>query len=155
MTERDEEWMHVALARAAAAGAAGEVPVGAVVVVEGRLVGEGANEMEASRDPRRHAECVALDAARVLLGTARLSEATLYVTLEPCAQCAGAIILTRISRVVFGAFDPRLGALGSRWSILDDNPLGEVRVRGGVLEAECQRLLQDWFKRRRASISPA
>jgi len=149
MISTDENWMAVALDLAREAAAAGEVPVGAVIVMGGKLVARGRNRMEERRDPRAHAEMEAITNAGESLGSARLDGATLYVTLEPCPQCAGAILLTRVARVVFGAWDPRLGACGSRWSLLDANPLGDVRVRAGVREEECGALLKEWFREHR------
>ncbi|HET9886998.1 MAG TPA: nucleoside deaminase [bacterium] len=149
MQSNDETWMEAALGLAREAAAAGEVPVGAVIVMGGKLVALGRNRMEERRDPRAHAEMEAIANASESLGSARLDGATLYVTLEPCPQCAGAILLTRVARVVFGAWDLRLGACGSRWSLLDANPLGDVRVRAGVREEECGALLKEWFREHR------
>ena len=143
--------MDAALDLAREAAAAGEVPVGAVLVIDEKLVGTGRNRMMERSDPRAHAEMEAISSARESLGRARLDGATLYVTLEPCPQCAGAIVLTRIARVVIGAWDARLGACGSRWSVLESNPLGEVRVRAGVREAESGALLKEWFREHRES----
>jgi tRNA(adenine34) deaminase len=143
--------MDAALELAREAAAVGEVPVGAVIVIDEKVVGHGRNRMKETSDPRAHAEIEAISNARESLGTARLDGATLYVTLEPCPQCAGAIVLTRIARIVFGAWDARLGACGSRWSVLDANPLGEVRVRAGVREEESGALLKDWFRDHRES----
>ena len=141
--------MAAALDLAREAAAAGEVPVGAVIVMDGKLVGGGRNRMMERSDPRAHAEIEAISSAHEKLGSARLDGATLYVTVEPCPQCAGAIVLTRIGRVVIGAWDARLGACGSRWSVLEENPLGEVRVRAGVGEEESGALLKDWFREHR------
>src|SRR4029434_10246374 len=149
MTSMDEAWMDTALALAREAAAAGEVPVGAVIVIDEKMAGQGRNRMRERSDPRAHAEMEAISNARESVGSARLDSATLYVTLEPCAQCAGAILLTRIARVVMGAWDARLGACGSRWSVLEGNPLGEVRVRAGVREAESSTLLKEWFRAHR------
>ena len=149
MRSDDETWMDAALELAREAAAAGEVPVGAVIVIGGKVVGRGRNRMNERSDPRAHAEMEAIASTRESLGSARLDGATLYVTLEPCPQCAGAILLTRIARVVFGAWDARLGACGSRWSLLDANPLGEVRVRAGVREEESGTLLKEWFREHR------
>jgi tRNA(adenine34) deaminase len=143
--------MDAALELAREAAARGEVPVGAVIVIGEKVVGRGRNRMKETSDPRAHAEIEAISNARESLGTSRLDDATLYVTLEPCPQCAGAIVLTRIARIVFGAWDARLGACGSRWSVLDANPLGEVRVRAGVREEESGALLKEWFREHRES----
>ncbi len=152
--ERDASWMEEALRLAREAGEAGEVPVGAVVVQGGAIVGRGRNRMIERADPRAHAEMDAMDDARRAGGTARLDGATLVVTLEPCAMCAGAIVLARIARVVFGAWDPRLGAAGSRWSLFDTSPLSDVRVRGGVLDKAASNLLQSWFQLQRERGEP-
>jgi tRNA(adenine34) deaminase len=137
--------MEQALDLAREAGAVGEVPVGAVIVRENRVVGRGRNRMQTTGDPRAHAEMEAIAAARQATGSARLDGDTMYVTLEPCPQCAGAIVLTRIARVVFGAWDPRLGACGSRFDVLGTGVLGDVRVRPEVLRDRCSSLLSDWF----------
>jgi tRNA(adenine34) deaminase len=137
--------MEQALELAREAGAAGEVPVGAVIVRGDRMIGRGRNRMQVTGDPRAHAEMEAIAAARTLTGSARLDGDTLYVTLEPCPQCAGAIVLTRIGRVVFGAWDPRLGACGSRFDVLGSGLLGDVRVRPEVLRDRCSSLLSEWF----------
>ena len=131
------------------AGDAGEVPVGAVLVRDGEVLGRGRNRMREKADPRAHAEIEAIDEARRRHGTARLDGATLVVTLEPCPMCAGAIALTRVARVVFGAWDSRLGAAGSQFDVLGAGLLGEVIVRSGVLEETCSSLLSGWFRRRR------
>jgi tRNA(adenine34) deaminase len=141
--------MEEALRLAEEAGAAGEVPVGSVVVAGDRVIGRGRNRMREKRDPRAHAEMEAIDAARLQVEGGRLDGSTLYVTLEPCPLCAGAILLVRLARVVFGAWDPRLGAAGSRFDLLGAGVLGDVRVRPEVLEDRCASLLSDWFRERR------
>jgi tRNA(adenine34) deaminase len=141
--------MEYAIRLATEAGDAGEVPVGAVVVRDREIVGRGRNRMRKEADPRAHAEIDAIDDARHRTGTARLDGDTLYVTLEPCPMCAGAIALVRLGRVVFGARDPRFGASGSQFDVLGAGILGDVAVRAGVLEARCSRLLSDWFRRER------
>jgi tRNA(adenine34) deaminase len=146
----DDEWMQRALALARDAACAGEVPVGALIVREGRVVSEGWNRPVAQHDPTAHAEIVALRAAGASLGNYRLVGCDLYVTLEPCLMCAGAMIHARINRLVFGAFDPRAGAAGS---IVDAFSLPQlnhrVRVCGGVRQAECGDLLRGFFRARR------
>ena len=128
----------------------GEVPVGAVVVLEGRIIGEGWNRPIALADPTAHAEILALRAAGSLSGRYRLPGASLYVTLEPCPMCAGAILHARISQVVFGAPDPKSGAAGSVMDLLQHQGLNHrVERRSGILEDECSRLLRDFFKSRR------
>ncbi len=141
----DEAFMEEALALAREAAACGEVPVGAVIVRAGNVIGRGRNRMREAGDPRAHAEIEAITGARESTGNARLDGDTLYVTLEPCPQCAGAIVLTRIARVVFGAWDPRLGACGSRFDVLSAGLLGEIRVRPEVLRDPCSSLLSAWF----------
>jgi tRNA(adenine34) deaminase len=145
----DEAWMEHALRLAGEAAQAGEVPVGAVIVHGDRIVGSGRNRMREKADPRAHAEMEAISRAREELGHGRLDGHTLYVTLEPCPQCAGAILLVRISRVVFGAWDPRLGAGGSCFDVLGAGSLGDVRVRAEVLRDRCSSLLTDWFAEER------
>jgi len=149
-SESDERWLEHALLLARRAQAEGEVPVGAVVVREGDILGEGWNRPVAQHDPTAHAEIVALRAAAASLGNYRLVGCDLYVTLEPCLMCAGAMIHARINRLVFGAFDPRAGAAGS---IVDAFSLPQlnhrVRVCGGVRQAECGDLLRGFFRARR------
>lgn len=142
--------MRRALALARAAGEAGEVPVGAVVVREGRTLGEGANAPIASRDPTAHAEILALRAAARAAGNYRLPGATLYVTLEPCTMCLGAMVHARVGRLVFGASDPRWGVAGGA-ADLAAAPFHNHRpaVTGGVLAEECGTLLREFFRRRR------
>jgi tRNA(adenine34) deaminase len=141
--------MEEALRLAEEAGRAGEVPVGAVVVLGGEVAGRGRNRMRERGDPRAHAEMEAIDAARAGSPGGRLDGGTLVVTLEPCPLCAGAILLTRLSRVVFGAWDPRLGAAGSRFDVLGAGILGDVRVRPEVLPDRCSSLLSAWFREQR------
>jgi tRNA(adenine34) deaminase len=148
--------MRLALAEAraasdAATGADADVPVGAVVLDgTGTVIGRGHNQRTAASDPTAHAELVALRAAGQTLGTWRLAGCTLIVTLEPCTMCAGALLASRLARLVYGAADPRAGAAGSVWDVLHDPRLGPpVEVRGGVLAAECAALLQAFFARRR------
>ena len=142
--------MRLALEEAEDAGAAGEVPVGAVIVREGDLLARGANAMVASGDPTAHAEMIAVQAALAALGVARLEGCTLYVTLEPCAMCAGAIVLARLDRVVFGAWDDKAGMGGSVGDVLRHPKLNHrPEVAGGVLASECGALLKDFFASRR------
>ena len=143
----DEVFLREALDLAREAEAAGEVPVGAVVVMERRVVGRGRNSPIGLRDPTAHAEILAIGAACQALENWRLDGCTLYVTLEPCPMCAGAILNSRIGRVVFGAMDKRLGALGSTYNILEGNPINrEVQVDGPAMEEECLGMLQDFFR---------
>src|SRR5690625_2196542 len=154
-----ERWMRRALALAAEAAAAGEVPVGAVVVREVQLLGEGYNRPIASHDPTAHAECVALRAAARNLGNYRLPGATLYVTLAPCMMCAGALVHARIHQLVYATTEPRSGAVVSQAQLLASPWLNHrVAVTGGALQEEASQLLLDFFRARRgraASPSPA
>jgi tRNA(adenine34) deaminase len=152
--QRDEAAMRLALDQAQNAWLVGEVPVGAVIVrptAEGpQVIATGYNRPVTEHDPTAHAEIVALRHAATLLGNYRLPECELYVTLEPCAMCAGAIVLARIPEVVFGARDPKAGAAGSVFDILAEPALNHrPRVRGGVMERECASLLAEFFAARR------
>ena len=142
--------MRRALELAQHAGQAGEVPVGAVVVLNGEVAGEGWNQPIVTHDPSAHAEMVALRAAARQVKNYRLTGATLYVTLEPCAMWAGAIVHARIARVVYGAADPKAGAAGSVLSLLDSDRLNHrAEVVGGVLAGECSEMLRQFFQSRR------
>ncbi len=148
--EQDERWMQAALTCARRAEALGEVPVGAVVVKDGELIAEGWNQPIVSHDPSAHAEMVALRAAAQHVGNYRLPGTTLYVTLEPCAMCAGLIIHARVQRLVFGASDPKAGAVQSVYDLIAQPRLNHrVEWRGGVLESECSELLRQFFRARR------
>jgi tRNA(adenine34) deaminase len=148
----DEAFMRDALLLAAQAEAAGEVPVGAVVVRNGSIVGRGYNRPVSGSDPTAHAEIVALREAAAGSGNYRLTDCQLYVTLEPCAMCAGAIMHARIGRLVFGAPDPRTGACGSVVNLLADTRLNHhTTVAAGVLATECAVQLQAFFRSRRQS----
>ncbi len=148
--ESDVALMQAALAEASKAGDAGEVPVGAVVVLDDKIVGTGNNNTISNHDPSGHAEIVALRAAANAQGNHRLQGATLYVTLEPCAMCMGAISQARISRVVFGAYDPKFGAAGSVIDLSDSKALNHrFEINGGVLADECGTLLKTFFAVRR------
>jgi tRNA(adenine34) deaminase len=145
-----EEAMQEALALARAAGEMGEVPVGAVALHEGRVVGKGANRRETARDPSAHAELLALQEAARTLGRWRLSGVTLVATLEPCAMCAGAMVLARIDRLVFGASDPKAGAAGSILDLTQDPRLNHrFPVERGLAADDCAALLRDFFRARR------
>jgi tRNA(adenine34) deaminase len=151
----DEHWMALALAQARAAAAAGEVPVGAVVVKDGRLIASGRNAPIAAHDPTAHAEVIALREAARVLGNYRLEGCALYVTLEPCAMCSGAMLHARLARVVFGAADPRTGSAGSVIDLFSHKPLNHhTRLTGGVLAEACAQLLKDFFKPRRINPDP-
>ena len=147
----DEALMALALDEAAACAERGEVPVGAVVVsADGVVLARGRNRREEDKDPTAHAEIMALRAAAAAIGSWRLLGCTLVVTLEPCAMCAGAVVLSRVSRLVLGAWDPKAGAAGSTRDIVRDARLNHrVDVRGGVLEVESAALLRSFFATRR------
>jgi tRNA(adenine34) deaminase len=149
--EQDVRFMREALALARQAEAAGEVPVGAVVVKDGEIVGRGYNAPITSHDPSAHAEMMALRDAARQLGNYRLSGCELYVTLEPCVMCVGAMFHARIARVIYGAHDPKTGAAGSVLNLFTSAQLNHhARIEGGVLAEECGKLLSDFFAMRRA-----
>ncbi|MGM0767374.1 MAG: tRNA adenosine(34) deaminase TadA [Pseudomonadota bacterium] len=149
----DEKWMARALALAAQAAARGEVPVGAVVVLEGREIGAGFNAPISGCDPTAHAEIRALRDAARRVGNYRLSGATLYVTLEPCTMCVGAIVHSRVSRLVYGAAEPKAGAVESARRTLDEPHFNwQVESVGGVLAEQCGQTISAFFSRRRAAI---
>jgi tRNA(adenine34) deaminase len=143
--------MRLALAEAQSADTAGDVPVGAVIVDEtGAVIARGHNERESTGDPTAHAEVLAIRAAAHDRGSWRLADCTLVVTLEPCTMCAGAAVLARLRRVVYGAVDPKAGAVGSLWDVVRDRRLNHrPEVVSGVLAQECQDLLRGWFQRKR------
>ena len=146
----DTDFMRLALAEAAKAAAAGETPVGAVLVVDGQVVASAHNMRETWQDPTAHAESIALREAAARLGRWRMPDASLYVTLEPCLMCAGALVLARVGRVVYGCRDPKAGALGSVYDVVRDGRLNHVyRITPGVLEQECQALLSGFFEKLR------
>ncbi|MBI5885855.1 MAG: nucleoside deaminase [Deltaproteobacteria bacterium] len=147
----DETFMQAALKEAAKAGARFEVPIGAVVVADGRVIGRGHNRKETGLDPTLHAEITAIRSAARKLGAWRLEHTTLYVTLEPCLMCMGAIIQARIPRLVFAAFDPKAGACGSVYDVSDDKRLNHrVKVASRVCEPEAARVLKGFFERLRS-----
>lgn len=147
---QDESWLREAITQARGSQAHGDVPIGAVVVVAGEVVATGHNRREVDHDPTAHAEMLAIREAARTRGSWRLDDATLYVTLEPCHMCAGAIVLARLPRVVFGASDPKAGAAGSIDDLLDDPRLNHrVDVTSGVLADECGDLLRAFFRTRR------
>jgi tRNA(adenine34) deaminase len=149
-TASDELWMEEALRSAQRALEAGEVPVGAVVVCEGRIVGRGQNRNISDSDPTAHAEIVALREAGAAVGNHRLADCDLVATIEPCAMCAGALVHARIRRVVYGADDPKAGAVQSVMQVLNHPQMNhKVEVRSGVLAGRCAELLQTFFKSRR------
>ena len=147
---RDEPFMRLAICEAERALEHDDVPIGAVVVRDGEVIGSGHNERERRQDPTAHAEVLALRAAAAALGTWRVLDSVLYVTLEPCAMCAGAIVLARVPRVVYGTVDPKAGAAGSVLDVLGEPRLNHrPDVAGGLLAAECAELLQAFFRSRR------
>ena len=146
----DDAWMARALEQARAAWTEDEVPIGAGVVHEGRLIAEARNRTRTWHDPTGHAEIVALRRAAAVIGDWRLTEATLYVTLEPCAMCAGAMVLARVKRVVYGAADPKAGMCGSLGNIVQDPRLNHrAELTGGVLAEPCGEILRAFFRRKR------
>jgi tRNA(adenine34) deaminase len=145
-----ERFMRLAIAEAERALEHEDVPIGCVVVRDGEVIGAGHNERELCQDPTAHAEIIALRAASEAVGSWRVLDSTLYVTLEPCAMCAGAIVLARVPRVVYGCTDPKAGAAGSVLNVLADRRLNHrPEVVGGVLATECALLLRDFFAARR------
>ena len=146
----DEDGIRAALREARAAAAADEVPVGCVVVHDGMVIGRGHNQTETLQDATAHAEVVAIGAASSALGSWRLTGCTMYVTLEPCAMCAGAIVLARVPRLVYGAADPKAGACGSVLDVIHEPRLNHrVEVAPGVLAEECGELLRAFFAKKR------
>jgi len=149
-TPADERFMRAALREALAAYEAGEVPVGAVIVRQGTIIGRGFNQRETLNDPTAHAEMIAITAAAAGVGDWRLSDCMLYVTLEPCTMCAGAIVLARIKRLVFGATDPKAGACVTLYEIPTDDRLNHrVETVGGVLANDCGQVLTQFFAEQR------
>lgn len=149
-SRQDVDGMQAALAEAVKAAEEGEIPVGAVVVAEGEIIASGHNRSVSQCDPSAHAEIVAMRAAGTKRGNHRLTDATLYVTLEPCVMCTGAIVQARIRRIVFGAYDKKAGALGSVLDLSDSRALNHrFEINGGLLADECSNLLQEFFAVRR------
>ncbi|HET8579340.1 MAG TPA: tRNA adenosine(34) deaminase TadA [Methylomirabilota bacterium] len=148
--EDDAAFMELALAEARQASAAGEVPVGAVVVLDGQVIGSGHNQPIGAGDPTAHAEIVALRAAARQMKNYRLPGASLYATVEPCPMCCGAALQARVARLIYGAADPKAGAARSLYRLLDDVRLNhQVAVSGGIKSAECAALLTEFFKEKR------
>src|SRR5437764_9070431 len=146
----DEHFMRESLRQAQKASAAGEVPVGAVVVREGKIISRAHNQVELLKDATAHAEMLGLTAAEAAIGDWRLTDCDLYVTKEPCPMCAGAIVHTRIRRVIFGCADVRAGAAGTVMNLLQHNALNHrSQITSGVLENECASLLRDFFRKKR------
>lgn len=154
LKREDTHFIRLALNLAQKASLLNEVPVGAVVVHKGKIIGRGFNQVESKKDASLHAEMIALKQAAKKLGRWRLSGCTMYVTLEPCAMCAGAMVLARIDRLVYAASDPKAGACGSVFNIVDDKRINHrIEVERGVLAEEASQLLKDFFKRRRTSTA--
>jgi tRNA(adenine34) deaminase len=149
----DETFMAQALAQARLAAAEGEVPIGAVVVADGRIVGRGRNARERLNDPTAHAEVLALQEASRVLGRWRLSGATMYATLEPCPMCAGALVNARVDRLVYAIADPKAGAVDTLFDMLRDARLNHrVQVASGILAEECGEILREFFRQRRKQV---
>ncbi|MBR3126252.1 MAG: tRNA adenosine(34) deaminase TadA [Mogibacterium sp.] len=147
----DERFMLEALKEASRAAEEGEVPVGAVVVKDGQIIARAHNMVETARRSSAHAEMLALEAAEAALGAKWIPGATMYVTLEPCSMCSGAMVLSRMTRLVIGADDPKTGACGSLYNIANDERLNHsIEITRGVLAGECSALLKEFFRRRRA-----
>lgn len=153
MLNNDQHWMQQALLLAEKAEQQDEVPVGAIIVKDNKPVAEGWNQPIQSHDPSAHAEMQAMRAAGKALNNYRLIDTTLYVTLEPCSMCVGAMVHARIKRVVFGAYDPKTGACGSATNLADAAYHNhKIEVSGGVLEEACRELLQGFFRRKRQTL---
>ncbi len=147
----DQEYMSLALLQATEAAAAGEVPIGAVLVKDGLVLAADRNRREELKDACAHAEILVIRRGGELLGGWRLPGCTLYVTLEPCPMCAGAMVQARLERLVFGAYDPKAGAAGTLYDVVRDERLNHrLEVTGGVLEEECAAMLQQFFRKRRS-----
>jgi tRNA(adenine34) deaminase len=143
----DERFMRLALEEADRAAEEGEIPIGAVAVANGEVIARAHNRREADRDPTAHAELIAIQAAARAVGAWRLSGVTLYVTLEPCSMCAGALVLARVDRVVFGTRDPKAGAVGSLMNLLQDDRLNHrAALTSGILEDACREKIQNFFR---------
>ena len=150
---RDERWMLEALVAAREAGTRGEVPIGAVVIAGEQILAAAGNRTRTDCDPTAHAEIVALREAARRAGNYRLTDATIYSTIEPCAMCAGALVQARVARLVYGARDERFGAVESKFRLCDSSFLNHrIEVASGVLEAECRELMQEFFRARRSEI---
>lgn len=149
-TELDQRYMRMAIDQAFLAEEKGDVPIGAVITYQGRIVAKAHNQRQLLNDPTAHAEMIALTQAAEAIGNWRLHGCTIYVTLEPCSMCAGALVLARIDRLVFGTDDPKAGACGSLYNIVQDSRLNHrVEINAGVLAEDCKAQLQAFFQRRR------
>ena len=142
-----EDWMKIAIEEAQKAGAIGEVPIGAIIVKDGEIIGRGFNLRETDHDPTAHAEMIAIREASQQMNAWRLSDCTLYVTLEPCPMCAGAIVQSRVAHVVYGANDPKAGCAGTLFNLLEEPRFNhQPTVIAGILEQQCGDLLRDFFR---------
>jgi tRNA(adenine34) deaminase len=150
----DEDFMKFAIEQAKIADENGDVPIGAVIVYKDQIIGRAYNQREQLKDPTAHAEIIALTQAAAYLENWHLNGCTMYVTLEPCPMCAGALVLSRMDRLVFGCADPKTGACGSIYNIVQDNRLNHrLEIATGVLAEECSKLLQDFFQQKRPGSS--
>ena len=150
ITKEDEKFMRFAIDSAKIAEENGDVPIGAVIVHKGQIIAKAYNQREQLQDPTAHAEIIALTQAAAALGNWHLHDCTMYVTLEPCPMCAGALVLARIDRLVYGCDDPKTGACGSLYNIVTDERLNhKLEVTSGVLKEDCSKILQDFFQKRR------
>jgi tRNA(adenine34) deaminase len=148
--KEDQRYMRVAIEAAGIAEDNGDVPIGAVIVYENRIIAKAYNQRQQLQDPTAHAEIIALTQAASFLESWRLQNCTVYVTLEPCPMCAGALVLSRMDRLVYGCKDPKAGACGSLYNIVEDGRLNHrLEVTAGVLEEDCRQQLQNFFERRR------
>ncbi|MFN0158002.1 MAG: tRNA adenosine(34) deaminase TadA [Bacteroidota bacterium] len=151
MTE-DERWMEFALKEAEQAYRRKEVPIGAIIVHNSKIIGKGYNQIESLKDPTAHAEMIAITAATSQLGSRRLEKCIMYVTLEPCAMCAGAIVLARLPKLVFGTTDPKAGACGTLYNIVQDDRLNhKVETVPGVMQERCAEILKEFFAKVRTN----
>jgi tRNA(adenine34) deaminase len=154
ISKEDERFMRAAIKAAAIAEENGDVPIGAVIVYENQIIGKAYNQREQLADPTAHAEIIALTQAAAAIGSWRLEGCRMYVTLEPCPMCAGALVLSRMDRLIFGCDDSKAGACKSLYNIVQDERLNHrLEVTSGVLREECSRLLQDFFQKRRTENS--
>jgi len=154
ITKEDEQYMRIAIDQAKIAEENDDVPIGAVIVYKDQIIGKAYNQKEQLKDPTAHAEIIALTQAAAYMQTWRLNDCTMYVTLEPCPMCAGALVLARIDRLVYGCDDPKTGAVKSLYNIVQDERLNHrLDVNGGVLADECAELLQRFFQKRREQNS--
>jgi len=152
--DQDERFMRIALREAAAAEDAGDVPIGSVIVKDGLIIGKAHNQREVLQDPTAHAEMIALTQAAESMGSWRLEGCTIYVTLEPCPMCAGALVLGRVARLVYGCPDPKTGACGSLYDIVRDARLNHrLEVTSGILAGECSEILSGFFRKKRDSAN--